>query len=46
MIVLGIDTATPATVAGVLLADGRVVEARDDPPRGLARRSTRAGCCR
>ena len=34
MIVLGIDTATPATVAGVLLADGRVVEARDDPPEG------------
>lgn len=31
MIVLGLDTATPSTVAGVLLADGRVVEARDDP---------------
>ena len=31
MIVLGLDTATPATVAGVLLADGTVVEVRDDP---------------
>jgi tRNA threonylcarbamoyladenosine biosynthesis protein TsaB len=28
------DTATPATVAGVLLDDGRVVEARDDPVEG------------
>jgi tRNA threonylcarbamoyladenosine biosynthesis protein TsaB len=28
------DTATPSTVAGVLLGDGRVVEARDDPPEG------------
>jgi tRNA threonylcarbamoyladenosine biosynthesis protein TsaB len=34
MIVLAMDTATPSTVAGVLLADGRVVEARDDPPEG------------
>jgi tRNA threonylcarbamoyladenosine biosynthesis protein TsaB len=34
VILLAIDTATPATVAGVLLADGRVVEARDDPPAG------------
>jgi tRNA threonylcarbamoyladenosine biosynthesis protein TsaB len=34
MIVLAMDTATPATVAGVLLADGRVIEARDDPPPG------------
>ena len=34
MIVLGIDTATPATVAGVQLAGGRVIEARDDPPEG------------
>jgi len=31
VIVLALDTATPSTVAGVLLADGRVVEARDDP---------------
>jgi tRNA threonylcarbamoyladenosine biosynthesis protein TsaB len=34
MIVVAFDTASPATVAGVLLADGRVVEARDDPPSG------------
>jgi len=34
MIVVALDTASPATVAGVLLADGRVVEARDDPPAG------------
>jgi len=34
VIVLAIDTATPSTVAGVLLGDGRVVEARDDPPDG------------
>jgi tRNA threonylcarbamoyladenosine biosynthesis protein TsaB len=34
MIVLAMDTATPSTVAGVLLADGRVIEARDDPPPG------------
>jgi tRNA threonylcarbamoyladenosine biosynthesis protein TsaB len=34
VILVAIDTATPATVAGVLLADGRVVEARDDPVEG------------
>jgi tRNA threonylcarbamoyladenosine biosynthesis protein TsaB len=34
VIVAGIDTATPSTVAGVLLDDGRVVEARDDPGEG------------
>jgi tRNA threonylcarbamoyladenosine biosynthesis protein TsaB len=34
VILLAVDTATPATVAGVLLAGGRVVEARDDPPEG------------
>ncbi len=34
MILVGIDTATPSTVAGVLLEDGRVVEARDDPADG------------
>ncbi len=34
MIVLALDTASPATVAGVLLGDGRVAEARDDPPAG------------
>jgi tRNA threonylcarbamoyladenosine biosynthesis protein TsaB len=34
VILVGIDTATPSTVAGVLLDDGRVVEARDDPADG------------
>jgi tRNA threonylcarbamoyladenosine biosynthesis protein TsaB len=34
VILVALDTATPATVAGVLLADGRVVEARDDPVEG------------
>jgi tRNA threonylcarbamoyladenosine biosynthesis protein TsaB len=34
MIVVAFDTASPSTVAGVLLGDGRVVEARDDPPPG------------
>lgn len=31
MIVLGLDTATPATVVGLRLADGRTLQARDDP---------------
>jgi tRNA threonylcarbamoyladenosine biosynthesis protein TsaB len=31
MIVLGIDTATPATAVGLTLAGGRTLEARDDP---------------
>ena len=31
MIVLGFDTATPSTVVGLRLADGSVVQARDDP---------------
>ena len=34
MIVAGIDTATPSTVVGVLLGDGGVAEARDDPQEG------------
>ena len=34
MIVLGLDTATSATVVGVLGADGLVHEVRDDPPPG------------
>ncbi len=34
MIVVGLDTATPSTVAGVLLAGGAVVERRDDPAPG------------
>jgi len=35
VIVLGLDTATTATVAGVLRADGSVVEVRDDPAPGV-----------
>ena len=34
MILLALDSATPSSVAGVLLSGGRVVEARDDPPPG------------
>jgi tRNA threonylcarbamoyladenosine biosynthesis protein TsaB len=34
MIVLGIDTSTSATTVGLALADGRVLEARDDPSPG------------
>jgi tRNA threonylcarbamoyladenosine biosynthesis protein TsaB len=34
MIVLGIDTATPATVVGLSLPDGNVLQARDDPRLG------------
>jgi tRNA threonylcarbamoyladenosine biosynthesis protein TsaB len=34
VIVLGLDTATSATVVGVLGADGVVHEVRDDPPPG------------
>lgn len=34
MIVLGLDTATAATAVGLRLADGGVVERRDDPPPG------------
>jgi tRNA threonylcarbamoyladenosine biosynthesis protein TsaB len=34
MIVAALDTASPSTVAGVMLGDGRVTEARDDPPAG------------
>ena len=34
MIVLGLDTATPATVLGLRLADGTVLQARDDPSPG------------
>jgi tRNA threonylcarbamoyladenosine biosynthesis protein TsaB len=31
MIVLGFDTSTPSTVVGLRLADGRTLQARDDP---------------
>ena len=34
MITLGFDTATSATVAGVLDAAGAVTEVRDEPPPG------------
>jgi tRNA threonylcarbamoyladenosine biosynthesis protein TsaB len=34
VILVGLDTATSATVAGVLRADGSVVEVRDDPAPG------------
>ncbi len=34
MNVLGFDTATPATVVGLRLADGTTLQARDDPPAG------------
>jgi tRNA threonylcarbamoyladenosine biosynthesis protein TsaB len=34
MIVLGLDTATPSTAVGLRLADGRTLEARDDPAAG------------
>jgi tRNA threonylcarbamoyladenosine biosynthesis protein TsaB len=34
VIVLGLDTATPATVVGLMLADGRTLEGRDDPGTG------------
>ncbi len=34
MIVLGFDTATPATVVGLRLADGSTLQARDDPGAG------------
>ena len=34
MVVVGLDTATPATAAAVLLADGRTVERRHDPEAG------------
>jgi tRNA threonylcarbamoyladenosine biosynthesis protein TsaB len=34
MIVLGFDTATPATAVGLRLADGTTLQARDDPPDG------------
>jgi len=34
MIVLGFDTATPSTAVGLRLADGRTLQARDDPQPG------------
>jgi tRNA threonylcarbamoyladenosine biosynthesis protein TsaB len=34
MIVLGFDTATPATAVALHLADGRALQARDDPDAG------------
>ena len=43
MIVLGMDTSTPATVAGLLLPGDRVLEARDDPEPPSRGRATRRG---
>lgn len=34
MILLGFDTATPATAVALRLTDGSAIEARDDPPAG------------
>jgi tRNA threonylcarbamoyladenosine biosynthesis protein TsaB len=34
MIVLGFDTATPATAVGLMVSEGRVLEGRDDPRAG------------
>jgi tRNA threonylcarbamoyladenosine biosynthesis protein TsaB len=34
MIVLGFDTSTRSTAVALRLADGRTLQARDDPPRG------------
>src|SRR5271156_5070443 len=34
MIVLGFDTATPSTTVGLRLADGSLLQARDDPAPG------------
>jgi tRNA threonylcarbamoyladenosine biosynthesis protein TsaB len=34
MVVLGIDTSTPATAVGLRLANGCTLQARDDPPAG------------
>jgi tRNA threonylcarbamoyladenosine biosynthesis protein TsaB len=34
MIVLGLDTSTPATAVALRLAGGRTTQARDDPPAG------------
>ncbi len=34
MIVLGLDTATPATAVALRLSDGETLQARDDPPAG------------
>jgi tRNA threonylcarbamoyladenosine biosynthesis protein TsaB len=34
MIVLGMDTSTPATTVGLALTCGKVLKARDDPPAG------------
>jgi tRNA threonylcarbamoyladenosine biosynthesis protein TsaB len=34
MIVLGFDTATPSTAVGLRLADGTILQARDDPEGG------------
>jgi len=40
MNLLGFDTATPATVVGLRIADGTLTQARDDPPPGERPRHT------
>jgi tRNA threonylcarbamoyladenosine biosynthesis protein TsaB len=43
VILAALDTATPSTVAGVMLDDSRVIEARDDPvPGARPRHASRA----
>jgi tRNA threonylcarbamoyladenosine biosynthesis protein TsaB len=43
MIVLGFDTATPATVVGLRIADGTTLQRRDDPPTGRSRGTLASG---
>ncbi len=43
MIVLGFDTATPATVVGLRLADGTALQARDDPAADRSRVTLASG---
>jgi tRNA threonylcarbamoyladenosine biosynthesis protein TsaB len=40
MTILGFDTATRATAVALRFADGRTLEARDDPPSGMRPRHT------
>ena len=46
MIVLGFDTATRSTAVALRLADGRTLQARDDPAAGERTRATPRGCWR
>jgi tRNA threonylcarbamoyladenosine biosynthesis protein TsaB len=40
--ILGLDTATPATAVALMLDDGTLLEARDDPPAGARPRHAQA----